>query len=264
MPESNQHTCAYCQRVFADKDGRYDKLLPNQLVLRQCDECLRLDEAGNLNSLGKKQFESPFTAAAALIMYFSFTMTIGDYRGSLDHWHVNDHAKIAYAAMLFPAAILWSCAQKQGAQLLLLLGLSMAVYPFIANNLLGDGALLLEQTRKGISPASGALFVWLASGSLLVGVWHIFGNEDGYEPNRIKYDRTAAGFIKSYIISAALIYLAGLAIGYWKQGDYGLSLQVTAGMWRAPSLAVPVAYFFWTVPKMGNLPSSEPRIRGGA
>ena len=263
MLESNQHTCAYCQRVFADKEGRYDNLLPNQLVLHQCDECRRLDEAGKLNSLGKQQFESPFTAAAALIMYFSFMMTIGDYRGSLDHWHVNDHAKIAYAAMLFPAAILWSCAQKYGAQLLLLLGLSLAVYPFIANNLLGDGAHLFEQTRKGISPAAGALFVWLASGSLLIGVWHIFDNEDRYEPNRINYDRTAAGFIKAYLLSVSLIYLAGLGVGYWQEGDYGLSIQLKAGKWRAPLLAVPLAYFFWTVSGMARMDASKESVKKG-
>lgn len=264
MSEPKQHTCAYCQAVFSDHAGRYDNLVPGQLVLRQCDECHRLDAEGKLNSLGKLQYESPFTVGAAWIMYFSFTMTIGDHRGSLDHWHVNDHARIAYVAMLFPAAILWSCAQKYGAQLLLLLGLSLAVYPFIANNLLGDGAHLFEETRKGISPATGACFIWLAAGSLLIGVWHIFDHEERYEPNRIKYDRTSGGFIKAYLISAALIYLAGLGIGYWKQSDYGLSIQVAAGMWRAPFLAVPVAYFFWTVPKMGKLPSSEPKITGDA
>ena len=264
MSEPKQHTCAYCQAVFSDHAGRYANLAPNQLVLRQCDECHRLDAEGKLNSLGKLQYESPFTVGAAWIMYFSFSMTIGDHRGSLDHWHVNDHARIAYVAMLFPAAILWSCAQKYGAQLLLLLGLSLAVYPFIANNLLGDGAHLFKETRKGISPVAGACFIWLAAGSLLIGVWHIFDHEERYEPNRIKYDRTAGGFIKAYLISAALIYLAGLGIGYWKQSDYGLSIQVAAGMWRAPFLAVPVAYFFWTVPKMGKLPSSEPKIPGDA
>ena len=257
MPEAKKLTCAYCQAVFADHAGRYDNLVPGQLVLRQCDECHRLDAEGKLNDPGKLQYESPFTVGAAWIMYFSFSMTIGDHRGSLDHWHVNDHAKIAYAAMLFPAAILWSCAQKQGAQLLLLIGLSLAVYPFIANNLLGDSALLLEQTRKGISPASGALFVWLASASLLVGVWHIFDNEDRYEPNRIKYDRTAAGFIKAYLFSVSLIYLAGLAVGYWQDGYYGLSIQLKAGQWRAPLLAVPLAYFFWTVSGMARMDTSK-------
>lgn len=264
MPEAKKLTCAYCQKVFSDHAGRYDNLVPGQLLLRQCDECHRLDAEGKLNSLGKLQYESPFTAGAALIMYFSFAMVIGDVRGSLDHWYVNDHAKIAYVAMLFPAAILWSCTQKYGAQFLLLIGLSLAVYPFIANNLLGDGALLFEQTRKGLSPATGACFIWLSAGSLLIGVWHIFNNEERYEPNRIKYERTAGGFIKAYLISAALIYLGGLVIGYWKQADYGLSLQVNAGMWRAPFLAVPVAYFFWTITSMGKLPSSEPKIRGDA
>jgi hypothetical protein len=229
-----------------------------------CEECRRLGAEGKLNSLGKLQYESPFTAAAAWIMYFSCTMTIGDVRGSPDHWSVDAHAKVAYAAMIFPPAILWSCAQKSGKWLLLIIGLLLAGYPFLANHLLGYGAHLFENTRRGISPASGAFFVWLAAGAVLVAVWHIFEGEERYEPNKIRYERTAGGFIKAYLIAAALIYLAGLAIGYWKQGDYGLSLQVTAGMWRAPLLAVPVAYFFWTVPKMGNLPSSEPRIRGDA
>lgn len=264
MSDPKQHTCAYCQTVFSDHAGRYANLVPNQMILRQCDECHRLDAEGRLNSLGKMQYESPFTAGAALVMYFSFTMMIGDVRGSLDHWQVNEHARIAYVAMLFPAAILWSCAQKNGAHLLLLIGLSLVVYPFIANNLLGDGARLFEQTRNVLSPATGALFVWLAAGSLLIGVWHIFNDEERYEPNRIKYERTAAGFIKAYLISATLIYLGGLVIGYWKQGDYGLSLQVAAGLWRAPFLAVPVAYFFWTITSMGKLPSSEPKIRGDA
>jgi hypothetical protein len=238
--------------------------MPGQLVLHMCDECRRLGAEGRLNDPAKLQYESPFTVLAAWIMYFSFTMMIGDVRGSLDHWQVNEHARIAYVAMLFPAAILWSCAQKNGAHLLLLIGLSLVVYPFIANNLLGDSARLFEQTRKGLSPATGALFVWLAAGSLLIGVWHIFNNEERYEPSRIKYERTAGGFIKAYLISAALIYLGGLVIGYWKQGDYGLSLQVNAGMWRAPFLAVPVAYFFWTITSMGKLPSSEPKNRGDA
>jgi hypothetical protein len=246
MPEAKKLTCAYCQAVFADHAGRYDNLVPGQLVLRQCDECHRLDAEGKLNSLGKLQYESPFTAAAAWIMYFSCTMTIGDVRGSPDHWSVDAHAKVAYAAMIFPPAILWSCAQKSGKWLLLIIGLLLAGYPFLANHLLGYGAHLFENTRRGISPASGAFFVWLAAGAVLVAVWHIFEGEERYEPNKIRYERTAGGFIKAYLIAAALIYLAGLAIGYWKQGDYGLSLQVTAGMWRALFLAVPLAYFFWT------------------
>jgi hypothetical protein len=159
--------------------------------------------------------------------------------------------------MLFPAAILWSCAQKYGAQLLLVLGLLLAVYPFIANNLLGEGAHLFEQTRKGVSPASGTFFIWLAAGSLLIGVWHIFDHEDKYEPNRIKYDRTAAGFIKAYLLAVALIYLAGLGIGYWQDGDYGLSIQVKAGQWRSPLLAVPLAYFFWTVSGITRMDTSK-------
>jgi hypothetical protein len=211
-----------------------------------CEECRRLGAEGKLNSLGKLQYESPFTAAAAWIMYFSCTMTIGDVRGSPDHWSVDAHAKVAYAAMIFPPAILWSCAQKSGKWLLLIIGLLLAGYPFLANHLLGYGAHLFENTRRGISPASGAFFVWLAAGAVLAAVWHIFEEEERYEPNKIRYDRTAGGFIKAYLIAAALIYLAGLAIGYWKQGDYGLSLQVTAGMWRALFLAVPLAYFFWT------------------
>jgi hypothetical protein len=257
MPETKKLTCAYCQMVFSDHAGRYDNLVAGQVALRQCDECHRLDAEGKLNSLGKLQYESPFTAGAALIMYFSFTMTIGDVRGSLDHWHVNDHAKIAYAAMLFPVAILWSCAQKYGAQLLLALGLSLAVYPFIANNLLGEGAHLFEQTRKGVSPASGAFFIWLAAGSLLIGAWHIFNHEENSEPNRIKYERTAGGFIKAYLISTAAIYLAGLGIGYWQDGDYGLSIQVKAGQWRSPLLAVPLAYFFWTVSGITRMDTSK-------
>lgn len=264
MSEPKQHTCAYCQAVFADHAGRYANLVPNQLVLRQCDECHRLAAEGRLNALGKLQYMSPFTAGAALIMCFSFLMPIGDYRSAPDHWFVDDQAKIAYAAMLFPVAILWSCAQRCGAWLLLLVGLLLALYPFFASHLLGRGAHLLEHTRSGISPAPGPFFVWLAAGSLLVGVWHIFDNEERYEPNRIRYDRTAGGFIKAYLISASLIYVAGLGIGYWKQEDYGLSLQVAAGMWRAPFLAVPVAYFFWTVPKMGKLPSSDAKIRTDA
>lgn len=263
MPESNQHTCAYCQRVFADKDGRYDKFLPNQLVLLQCDECLRLDEAGKLNSLGKLQYESPFTVAAAWIMYFSCTMTIGDVRGSPDHWSVDTYAKLAYAAMIFPPAILWSCAQKSGKWLLLVIGLLLAGYPFLANHLLGYGAHLFENTRSGISTASGASFVWLAAGAVLVAVWHIFEEEERYEPNKIRYDRTAGGFIKAYLIAAALIYFVGLAIGYWKQGDYGLSLQVNAGMWRAPLLAVPLAYFFWTVSGMARMDASKESVKKG-
>lgn len=261
MSEPKQHTCAYCQAVFSDHAGRYANLVPNQLVLRQCDECHRLAAEGRLNDPAKLQYESPFTALAALIMYFSFTMTIGDTRGSPDHWSVDAHAKIAYAAMIFPPAILWSCAQKSGKWLLLIIGLLLAGYPFLANHLLGYGAHLFEDISRGIRPGTGPFFVWLAAGAVLVAVWHIFEDEERYEPNKIRYDRTAGGFIKAYLTSAALIYLAGLGIGYWKQGDYGLSLQVAAGMWRAPFLAVPLAYFFWTITSMGKLPSSEPKIR---
>ena len=246
MSEPKQYICPCCESPFSDHAGRYASLVPGQLVLHMCEECRRLGAEGKLNSLGKLQYESPFTAAAAWIMYFSCTMTIGDVRGSPDHWSVDAHAKVAYAAMIFPPAILWSCAQKSGKWLLLIIGLLLAGYPFLANHLLGYGAHLFENTRRGISPASGAFFVWLAAGAVLAAVWHIFEEEERYEPNKIRYDRTAGGFIKAYLIAAALIYLAGLAIGYWKQGDYGLSLQVTAGMWRALFLAVPLAYFFWT------------------
>lgn len=264
MSEPKQYTCPCCEAPFLDHAGRYANLMSGQLVLHMCDECRRLGAEGRLNDPAKLQYESPFTVLAAWIMYFSFTMTIGDTRGSPDHWSVDAHAKIAYAAMIFPPAILWSCAQKSGKWLLLIIGLLLAGYPFLANHLLGYGAHLFEDISRGIRPGTGPFFVWLAAGAVLVAVWHIFEDEERYEPNKIRYDRTAGGFIKAYLTSAALIYLAGLGIGYWKQGDYGLSLQVAAGLRRAPFLAVPVAYFFWTITSMGKLPSSEPKNRGEA
>ena len=263
MSEPKQYICPCCEAPFSDHAGRHDSLVPGHLVLHMCEECRRLGAEGRLNNPAKLQYESPFTAAAAWIMYFSCTMTIGDVRGSPDHWSVDTHAKLAYAAMIFPPAILWSCAQKSGKWLLLVIGLLLAGYPFLANHLLGYGAHLFENTRSGISTASGAFFVWLAAGAVLGAVWHIFEEEERYEPNKIRYDRTAGGFIKAYLIAAALIYFVGLAIGYWKQGDYGLSLQVNAGMWRAPLLAVPLAYFFWTVSGMARMDASKESVKKG-
>ncbi len=263
MSEPKQYVCSCCEAPFSDHAGRYDSLVPGHLILHMCEECRRLGAEGRLNDPAKLQYESLFTAAAAWIMYFSCTMTIGDVHESPDHWSVDTHAKLAYAAMIFPPAILWSCAQKSGKWLLLVIGLLLAGYPFLANHLLGYGAHLFENTRRGISPASGAFFVWLAAGAVLVAVWHIFEEEERYEPNKIRYDRTAGGFIKAYLIAAALIYFVGLAIGYWKQGDYGLSLQVNAGMWRAPLLAVPLAYFFWTVSGMARMDASKESVKKG-
>ncbi len=247
MPDSVAKKCAYCAKAFVDHDGKASNLATNQIAIAQCEDCRRLSDAGKLNSLKSLQYLSPFAAASAWILYFSFLMPIGDCRSSPDHWLVDDHAKIAYTAMLFPPAILWSCAQRYGPQLLLLIGLMLAVYPFGANQFLGDGAQLFAQTRKGFSPATGASFVWLAAASLLVGVWHIFEKGDLYEPNPIKYARSAVGFIKAYVMSFGLIYLAGLGVGFWQHGDHGLTVQLTAGLWRAALLSVPLAYFFWTV-----------------
>ena len=247
MTDSAARKCAYCEKTILNHVGNGPNLATNQIAIVQCEDCRLLDEAGKLNPLGSLQYTSPFAATAALILYFSFLMPIGDCRSSPDHWLVDDHAKIAYAAMLFPPVILWSCAQRYGPQLLLLIGLMLAVYPFGANQFLGDGAQLFAQTRKGFSPATGASFVWLAAASLLVGVWHIFEKGDLYEPNRIKYDRSAVGFIKAYVMSFGLIYLAGLGAGFWQRGDHGLAVQLKAGLWRATLLSFPLAYFFWTV-----------------
>jgi len=127
MTDSAARKCAYCEKTILDHVGNGPNLATNQIAIAQCEDCRRLGEAGKLNSLGSLQYLSPFTAASAWILYFSFLMPIGDCRSSPDHWLVDDHAKIAYAAMLFPSAILWSCAQRYGPQLLLLIGLMLAV-----------------------------------------------------------------------------------------------------------------------------------------
>jgi hypothetical protein len=212
-----------------------------------CDDCKVLVEENRLPPPFGQSYLCYPVGAAMIPLFFVFLLPIGDYRGWPDHWNVDLNAKIAYLAMLFPAGIVWACVRRHGQYVLALIFFLQLAYPLIANTWMGQGAELLDPRYRSKDPSPGAICVWISAFGLGAGLWHMFLYPERFEPQPVKYRRTFAGFCKSLLLALTLLYLGGLAYGYWRSDEWGLRLQAEVGLWRAGLLGVPLAYFFWSI-----------------
>jgi hypothetical protein len=186
-------------------------------------------------------------AAALIPLFFVFLLPIGDYRGWPDHWNVDLSARLSYLGMLLPVGLIWSTARRGGQYGLLLIFALLIAYPFMANSWLGPGAKLINPRFRMEDLAIGAGALWLAALGVGAGLKDIFLHPERFEPEPVKYRRSFVGFCKSLLLALTLLYLGGLAYGYWRSEEWGLRLQAEVGLWRAGLLGVPLAYFFWSI-----------------
>ena len=238
--------CIHCHRKFVDEttpqapEAKF-------CAFAVCAECKVLAAEDRLPPPFGQTYLCYPVAATMIPLVFVFLLPIGDYQGWPDHWNVDLNAKIAYLALLFPVAIVWSGVRRHGQFGLALIFCLELAYPLIANSWLGPGAELFNPRNRSGDPSLGAICLWISTLGLGAALWNMLLYPERFGPHPIEYRRTFAGFCKSLLLALTLLYLGGLAYGYWQSDEWGLRLQAEVGLWRAGLLGVPLGYFFWSI-----------------
>lgn len=238
--------CVHCHRKFVDETT---SLAPGSKLcaFAVCAECKVLAEEDRLPPPFGQTYLCYPVGAAMIPLVFAFLLPIGDYRGWPDHWNVDLNARLSYLAMLLPVGLIWSTARRGGQYVLLLVFALLIAYPFMANSWLGPEARLINPRFRTEDPAIGAGALWLAALGVGAGLKDMFLYPERFGPHPLEYRRSFAGFCKSLLLALTLLYLGGLAYGYWRSGEWGLRLQAEVGLWRTGLLGLPLAYFFWSL-----------------
>ena len=239
--------CVHCQTHFSYLDGPE---LPAGVVAAATGTCTRCYDLATNDALPPppgQHYLCPPIAFGCLLLLPTWLCPIGDYRHEPDHWLVDANARLAYFTLIFPFAILWMSNQKFGRWGIGLIFLLIIGYPFLANHQLGPTALLMDPRFRTSTPSAGAISLWIGAGALWFGLSAMFQYPERFEPRKVTYRRTARGFVVAMMLAATVLYVGGLIAGLVRDGDFGLSQQLEAGIWRAGLLTFPLGYVLWTV-----------------
>lgn len=239
--------CLHCRKHFSHVDG--PELPPGVIAASPgtCAACREQTEQAASQWTGPQTYLCYPVVVGMLLLLPVWLCPIGDYRSMPDHLYVDTNARLGYLTLLFPVAIVWFGTRKLGQWGIGLILLLVAIYPFFANLQLGPDALLMDPRFRSKDPSAGATLLWFAALSIGYGLFTMMEFPARFQPAKVKYRRTAKGFLTALVVASAMIYGGGLLAGFWRDGEYGFRQQLEAGLWRTGLLSVPLGYFFWTV-----------------